>query len=131
MPDHFFAVPEALIFAANQLAMVVAYGPADDKTFSPPNATDAEGNRYQARNIWAPEALFVALQASLVRPEWDTEDYIDMDAAKQAQDALVLWTEGDIPLASPLSLTALGGMNGGAAMAALGLSLIEDASDGE
>lgn len=124
MQDHFFAVPEALIFAANQLAMVVAYGPADDQTFGPANSVDAEGNRYQARNIWAPETLFAALQAPLVRPEWDTEDYIDMDAAKQAQDALVLRTEGDIPLASPLSLTALGGMNGEAALAALGLTLI-------
>lgn len=121
MQDHFFAVPEALIFAANQLAMVVAYGPADDQTFGPANSVDAEGNRYQARNIWAPETLFAALQAPLVRPEWDTEDYIDMDAAKQAQDALVLLQEP--ALATPKAITAVANISGEFALQAMGLTL--------
>ena len=119
----FFVVPEALISDANQLAMVVAYGPADELTFGLPNCVGGDGNLYQARNIWAPDTLFSVLQAPLVRPEWDTEDYIDMVAAERAQAALVFSTE---PVAAdPAHLTAIGAMEGVEALAAMGLTLIE------
>lgn len=117
----FFAVPEDLIFAANQLAMVVGYSEADGLTFEAPNSTDGAGNSYFARNIWSPVGLIPALQQPIVRPAWDTAEVIDLDAAAAAQAALVFPTE-DL-LATPTAITALTGMDGPDALAAMGLSL--------
>lgn len=119
---HFFAVPEALIFAANQLAMVVAYSAADGETFGAVNAEDASKNLYNARNIWAQSGLFDALQAPLVRPAWDTEEIIDMDAAAQAQAALLIVTE-PTPVTHD-KITAIRGLEGQAALDALSVTLL-------
>lgn len=120
-----FCVPEDLIFSANQLAMVVAESEADGMTFDAPNVVDGEGNLYYARNIWASKGLIPALQRPLVRPAWDVNEIIDMVAAERAQAALVFSTEA-LP-ASPAALTAIGGMDGVAALAAMGLTAVSEA----
>ena len=120
-----FCVPEDLIFSANQLAMVVAESEADGMTFEAPNVADGAGNLYYARNIWAPRGLIPALQRPLVRPAWDVNEIIDMVAAARAQAALVFSTEAT--LASPAALTAIGGMEGVAALAAMGLTAVSEA----
>jgi hypothetical protein len=49
-----------------------------------------------------------------------------MAAANRAQDALLLWAgEGDVPQATLGKLTAVAGMDGPAALAAMGLATVE------
>lgn len=119
---NFFAVPEALIFAANQMAMVVGSSAADGLTFETPNSTDAAGNRYYARNIWASTGLIPALQQPIVRPGWDIDEVIDLDAAAAAQAALVFQTGP--ATAAPAVITVLTGITGPATFADAGLSQI-------
>jgi hypothetical protein len=64
-----------------------------------------------------------AAQQPLTRPAWDVDEIIDMEAAARAQAALVFATEATG--ADPETLTAIGGMDGLAALAAMGLSLVE------
>jgi len=117
------ACPEAMISDANQLAMVLAFGPDDGRTYGPAAWQDADGNLYAAASWEASPEWVTAAQSTLERPEWDTEDYIDMVAAERAQAALVFSTE---PVAAdPAHLTAIGAMEGVEALAAMGLKLIE------
>lgn len=122
------AAPEAMIADCNQLAMCLAYGPADGLTYVGLNWEDADGNLYAAASWEArPEWVSGAMQP-LVRPEWDTDEIIDMDAATRAQAALVFWMPSeDTPdpiLATPTALTAIGGMDGVPALGAMGLSQV-------
>lgn len=117
------AVPEALVFDANQLAMCLGYGPADGETFRAANWQDAQGNLYAAASWEASDEWIATAQGPLTRPAWDTAEIIDMDAAARAQAALTLWTgEGDAPKAQPAELTAIAGVDGVAALAMMGLA---------
>ena len=115
--------PQALIPQANKLAMCVAFSEADSRTFGIPNWQDANGNLYAAASFVARPEWIDAAQSPLVRPDWDTGEIIDMDAAAEAQAALVYSTEAIA--ASPNALTAIGGMEGIEALAAMGLEPIE------
>jgi hypothetical protein len=112
-----------MISDANQLAMVLAFGPDDGRTYGPAAWQDADGNLYAAASWEASPEWVTAAQSTLERPEWDTEDYIDMVAAERAQAVLVYSTEA--LLASPAALTAIGGMSGPDALAAMGLTMVE------
>ena len=114
------AFPEALIHDCNHLAMCLAYGPDDAKTYGPSNWQDADGNLYSAASWLASHQWIVFAQAPLHRPTWDVDEIIDMEAAERAQAALVYSTE-DV-LASPAALTVIGGMDGLDALAAMGLT---------
>jgi hypothetical protein len=118
------ACPEAMIGDSNHLAMVLAHGPADGETYRAPCWQDSEGNLYAAASFEArPEWIGMA-QSPLVRPEWDTDEIVDMAAAARAQAALVFSLE---PVAAqPGQLTAIGGMDGLDALAAMGLSMITE-----
>lgn len=118
------ACPEALVADSNQLAMCLAYGPDDGRTYGPLNWQDAEGNLYSAASWEASEAWIEAAQAPLVRPAWDTDEIIDMEAAARAQAALVFSTE-EVD-ANPPQLTAIGGPSGPEALSMMGLSLVSD-----
>jgi len=126
------ACPEALRDDANNLAMVLAYGPADGMTYNALNWQDADGNLYAAASFEASEEWVAAAQGPLVRPAWDTEPYtISMAAANRAQDALVFWSgEGDVPQATLGKLTAVVGDSGPASLAAMGLTMVETVQDG-
>lgn len=117
------AAPEALVSDANQLAMVLAFGPADGETYSGLNWVDDKGNLYACASWEATEAWVEASQNPLQRPEWDTDQIIDMVAAERAQAALVFSTEAT--LASTAILTAIGGMDGQQAISAMGLKTKE------
>ena len=119
------AAPEALVYEANQLAMCLAYGPADGETYVGLNWVDADGNLYAAASFEARDEWITFAQAPLVRPAWDTTEIIDMVAAERAQAALVFSTEA-LP-ASTAALTAIGGMDGVAALAAMGLTAVSEA----
>jgi hypothetical protein len=129
------ATPEALRDDANDLAMVLAFGPADGNTYGSLNWQDAEGNLYAAASFEARPEWVTAAQSTLVRPEWDTklessdpsEPYvINMAGANRAQAALVFWTPSeetpDAPQASTAALTAIGGVDGLEALAMMGLT---------
>jgi hypothetical protein len=118
------ACPEAMLADCNALAMVLAFGPPDGLTYRNPQWVDGDGNLYAAASFEArPEWIGMA-QSPLVRPEWDTGEIVDMAAAARAQAALVFALE-PTP-AAPGQLTAIGGMDGLDALAAMGLGMAED-----
>jgi hypothetical protein len=125
------ACPEALRDDANQLAMVLAFGPPDANTYGALNWQDSEGNLYAAASFIAQPEWIAGATQPLQRPDWDTEELIDMDAAERAQAALVVWLGGDdpVPQAAPDKLTCVAGDDGLAALAAMGLTLIEQEGD--
>jgi hypothetical protein len=119
MPRITAAAPEALVSDSNQFAMCLGYSLADGLTFSNLNWQDANGGLYGCASWEASDAWLGKAQAPLERPSWDVDEVIDMVAAERAQAALVVSTEP--LLASPAALTAISGMDGLAALAAMGL----------
>jgi len=118
--------PEALIPDAQDLAMVLARGPEDARTYAALSWQDAQGNLYTCASFEAPPQWVVAAQMPLQRPAWDVQPYtISMAAAARAQAALVFWqpTEANPtpPKATLGKLTAIAGMTGPDAAAAMGL----------
>lgn len=121
------AVPEQHREDANNLAVVLGYGPADGQTYREPAWQDASGNLYSAASLDVSEAFFTSALAPLSRPAWDEAPYtVNMAGANRAQALVVVWTgEGPLPQATPDVITAVAGDNGPAALAAMGLSPIE------
>jgi len=115
------ACPDALRDDANNLAMVLGYGPADALTYGSLGWQDAAGNLYAAASLPVSDAFTTAAQTGLERPEWDTEPYtINMAGANRAQAALVFSLE---PVqAMPDKLTACAGDDSAATLAAMGLT---------
>jgi hypothetical protein len=113
------ASPEALINDCNQLAMCLAFSPADGETYTGLNWQDADGTLYAAASWEARDEWITAATQPLVRPAWDVDEIIDMVAAGRAQAALVFALE---PVtAVPGVLTAIAGLGGVEALAAMGL----------
>ena len=118
------ACPDALRDDANDLAMVLGYGPDDALTYGTPNWQDADGNLYACASLPVSDTFTTTAQATLVRPTWDVEPYtISMAAANRAQAALVFSLEP--VLAMPDQLTACAGDDGLATLAAMGLTQVE------
>ena len=119
------ACPEAMIDDANNLAMVLGQGPADALTYGALKWQDADGNLYAAASFVVKPQWVGGAQSALQRPEWDAEPYkVNMAGARRAQAALAFSLEP--VLATPSALTAIGGMNGLEALAAMGLVPKED-----
>ena len=114
-----------MVSACNQYAMCLGQSEADGQTYNGLNWQDADGNLYAAASFEARDEWITFAQAPLVRPAWDVNEIIDMVAAERAQAALVFSTEAI--LASPAALTAIGGMDGVAALAAMGLTAVSEA----
>ncbi len=117
------AAPEALIYESNQLAMCLAFSVADGLTYTGLNWQDSGGNLYAAASWEASDAWVESVSQPLVRPAWDVDEVIDMDAANRAQAALVFSTEP--VLATPTSLTALSGPDAVAALGLMGLTPVD------
>ena len=124
------ACPEGLIPDANHFAMAMSFSEADAQTYRSPVWQDADGNLYAAASFTVREGWVDAAQSTLDRPEWDAEPYtINMTGAGRAQAVLMFWTPADggaAPQASPDALTAIGGMDGLEALAAMGLSVVTE-----
>ncbi|MEN9763510.1 MAG: hypothetical protein RI906_3336 [Pseudomonadota bacterium] len=125
MPRITAAAPQALVSDSNNFAMCLGYSLADGLTFSNLNWQDANGSLYGCASWEASEEWLGKAQEPLERPSWDVDEVIDMEAAGRAQAALVVSTEP--LLASPAALTAIGGMDGVAALTAMGLTAVQDA----
>ena len=117
------ACPDALRDDANNLAMVLGYGPGDAQTYIALNWQDAEGNLYACASLPVSDAFTTTAQATLQRPAWDTDNVISMAAANRAQAALVFSLT---PVtAMPDKLTACAGDDALATLAAMGLTQVE------
>ena len=116
------AAPEALVYSSNQLAMALAFSPADGETYTGLNWTDADGNLFAAASWEACDEWVAGATQPLVSPAWDVDEIIDMVAATRAQATLVFALEP--VLAVPGVLTAIGGMDGVEALRAMGLTAV-------
>jgi len=117
------ACPDALRDDANQLAMVLGYGPSDVETYVALNWQDAGGNLYACASLIVSDTFTTAAQSGLQRPSWDTDSHVNMDAARRAQAALVFSLEA-VEVA-PDKLTACAGDDALATLAAMGLTQVE------
>ena len=123
------ACPAPLRDDANNLAMVPGYGPDDALTYGGLNWQDSGGNLYAAASLIVSDTFTTAAQSGLQRPSWDTDNIIDMDAARRAQAALVFSLT---PVtAMPDKLTACVGDDALATLAAMGLTQVEVHGIGE
>ena len=117
------ACPDALRDDANQLAMVLGYGPSDAETYVALNWQDTAGNLYACASLTVSDAFTTAAQSGLQRPSWDVDNIIDMAGANRAQAALVFSLT---PVtAMPDKLTACVGHDALAVLAAMGLTQVE------
>ena len=117
------ACPDALRDDANNLAMALGYRPDDAGTYVGLNWQDADGNLYACASLIVSDTFTTAAQSGLQRPSWDTDNIIDMDAARRAQAALVFSLEA-VEVA-PDKLTACAGDDALATLAAMGLTQVE------
>tara|TARA_R110000796_G_scaffold245101_1_gene368949 strand:- start:42 stop:437 length:396 start_codon:yes stop_codon:yes gene_type:complete len=122
------AVPAAHVADASDLAMALGFSTADEQTYGNPSWQDTAGNLYSAASLVASDGFVSTATSTLQRPEWDAEQYISMAAANRAQDLVVLWVadgDTDAPQANPNAITAISGMVGLDALAAMGLTRVE------
>jgi len=117
------ACPDALRDDANQLAMVLGYGPDDVQTYVALNWQDVDGNLYAVASLPVSDTFTTAAQVALQRPAWDTDSAISMAGANRAQAALVFSLEA-VEVA-PDKLTACAGDDALATLAAIGLTQVE------
>ena len=114
------ACPDALRDDANDLAMVLGYGPDDALTYGALNWQDADGNLYAVASMPVSDAFVTTAQTGLQRPAWDTDNHVNMAGANRAQAALVFSLE---PVeVAPDKLTACAGEDALATLAAMGLT---------
>jgi len=117
------ACPEALRDDANNLAMILGYGPDDAATYGGLNWQDAGGNLYACASLTVSDTFTTTAQSGLQRPAWDIDNTVNMDAARRAQAALVFSLT---PVtAMPDKLTACAGDDALATVAAMGLTQVE------
>ena len=107
---------------ANDLAMVLAYGPDDGLTYRIAGWHDAHGNLYAAASFEARPEWITAAQSPLTRPAWDVPPYqISMAAANRAQALIVL---GEDVTAAPDRIAVRLGDSGPDALSAMGLAVV-------
>lgn len=127
------ACPAAHANDSNQLAMVLGYGPADGLTYSNVGYQDAFGNLYACASLPVGEGFIGAATSALQRPEWDTDNTVNMAGAARAQALVALWVATDEnpepPLANPNVITAVAGEDGVSMITAMGLTLMPQDED--
>jgi len=117
------ACPDTLRDDANDLAMVLGYGPDDAATYVALNWQDEDGNFYAVASLPVGPSFTATAQTAPQRPEWDTDNHVSMAGANRAQAALVFSLE---PVkAMPNKLTACAGENGLVTLAAMGLTRVK------
>ena len=124
------ATPAEYADIANHYAMVLGYSQADANTYSNKSWQDTQGNLYTCASLPVGVNFVTNATSALVRPEWDTDGIIDMTKAAQAQALVLLWVPNDQdpypPRATPTKIVAILGMDGLAAIDAMGLAQSED-----
>jgi len=116
-------VPDVMRDDANQLAMILGSGPADEQTFGEPRYEDAAGNLYAVASTVATGNFEPVATSTLERPAWDSEPYVvNMTGAERAQDALYIYGQHGTQGASTGHIWVLLEPAPGNAKAALGLA---------
>jgi len=110
------ACPDALIHDANQLALCLGYGPEDALTYGLPIWLDAAGNRYAVASAIVSDTFAAVVGSAIAEPPWGA----DMTAAARAQSAIRIGGAAD-----PAHLVAVFGDDPQAAIAALGVTLVD------
>ena len=126
------ACPKSLIVSANQLAMVLAFGPADGKTYGELKWKDGNGNLYACASFEASPEWIAGAVSKLAKPEWDTENKVNLTSARYVQAKLSVWLgPGDnpekpipIPLANTGKLTVVAGADALAALSSMGIKKV-------
>ena len=117
------ACPDALRDDANDLAMVLGFGPDDAETYVVLNWHDVDGNLYACASLPVSDTFTSVAQSPLHRPAWDTDNTVNLAGANRAQAALVFSLT---PVtAMPDKLTACAGDDALATLAAMGLTQVE------
>jgi len=117
------ACPHALRADGNHFAMALGSGPAEALTYGSLNWLDTAGNLYACASLIVSDTFVSTAQSTLSRPAWDTDNHVNMDAARRAQAALVFSLT---PVtAMPDKLTACVGDDALAVLAAMGLAQVE------
>ena len=117
------ACPDAMRDDANDLAMVLGFGAPDALTYGALNWQDTDDNLYAVASLPVGASFTTIAQTALQRPEWDTDNHVNMAGANRAQAALVF---SPTPvLAMPDKLTACAGDDALATLAAMGLTQVE------
>ena len=123
-------VPATLTEAPNHLAACLN-GPDDIHTWGHVTGT-REGVEYGTRNLLVAPVFLQMAGSPLERPEWDTDEMIDMDKAQQAQAAItMIQYDGETPLptANPDTIFVIVGAELETALAAWGLDAVPDEED--
>jgi len=112
---------------AQDVAMVLGFGPADAQTYVAPGWQDAQGNLYACASLPVGPDFVSNATSPLERPEWDQEPYqVNMAGANRAQALVPFWqpTEEspEPPLANPSAITAVVGDDGVLMLTAMGLT---------
>jgi hypothetical protein len=112
--------------------MVLAFSEADVHTYREPAYQDTDGNLYSVASSPVGDNFIGNATSALVRPEWDTEEVIDMAAAQGVQAIVQLWVPTEEnptpPLATPGTLLVLAGDDPHSLLEAAGLSTISTES---
>lgn len=117
------ACPEAMMPDANQLALVLGESAADDGTFRAANQRDANGDLYATASTVATPTFQTKASGELVAPDHAPD--ADLEAARRAQAALVIYDPDNPVQASPDILWAYVEAAPGDARAALDLAGLE------
>jgi hypothetical protein len=121
------SVPAAHVADANHFAMAIGYSAGDGQTYGTPAWQDTAGNLYSAASLTVSGGFVQEATTALQRPAWDIDKAVDLAAAGRAQALVGLWLDGSdttAPQASANSITAIGGMSGLGALAAMGLAKV-------
>jgi hypothetical protein len=121
--------PESLFDAANHFAMVIGQSAADGLTWRTP-VFEKNGTNYATYNLMLPAHIITQASHPLTRPDWDIDEIIDMNLAKECQsqiDFVEVDFEKPFPQIQPTRILVLLNYNDiNEAVKHWGLQLIQD-----
>lgn len=120
------AVPEALIEAANHLAVAIGESAGDFESFQQADWVDSEGNKYAVSSMQCTATLFAYAGGMLQRRDFAPDEW-SFDLASFAQSKIELWMgEGTIPTADPAKIVGIVMDDPRQALDILGLTRMEN-----
>lgn len=93
-------VPEAHMAAANHLGMCKGYSEADGLSYRGANWQASDSSLYSTTSLMSSQ-FAVDPMTPCERPEWDTEEVVDLTQATAAQAMIQLYTPSDPDSAKP------------------------------
>jgi hypothetical protein len=101
------SVPEALIEAANHLAVAIGESAGDFESFQQADWVDAGGNKYAVSSMQCTATLFAYAGGMLTKRDFAPDEW-SFELASFAQSKIELWRgEGPIPTADPAKIVGI------------------------